>query len=117
MAERRTDDDLRDRLDQMERRIAGQIDRLTTRTFALLSVLVVVFLAVGAWSVVLTSRGDQANHALCALRGDLERRIEQSRGFLVEHPEGVAGVSAKVIQDGINNQSRTVKALGGLSCG
>lgn len=58
----------------------------------------------------------RTTRALCALRGDLEARIEQSKGFLVEHPEGVAGVSAKVIQDGIRNQQRTVHALRGLPC-
>lgn len=102
MADRRTDEALR---------------KFASRTFWILAALVVLQLAVGGWSVYLTSRGDQANRALCALRGDLDRRIEQSKGFLVEHPEGVAGVSAKVIQDGITNQTRTVKALSGLSCG
>jgi hypothetical protein len=58
-----------------------------------------------------------SNQALCSLRDDLERRIASSQAFLVANPEGVPGIPAKLIQDGIDNQQRTVDALGGLDCG
>jgi hypothetical protein len=55
-------------------------------------------------------------HALCALRGDLQQRIDSSTRFLVEHPQGIPGVSPKLIRDGIQNQRRTVHALRSLHC-
>lgn len=59
----------------------------------------------------------RTTHALCALRGDLETRINASTAYLKEHPEGIPGVSPKLIRDGIANQKRTVHALRSLSCG
>jgi hypothetical protein len=54
--------------------------------------------------------------ALCALRSDLEKRVESSRAFLLEHPDGIIGISPKTIQDGITNQERTISALSGIAC-
>jgi hypothetical protein len=76
-------------------------------------VLYLALFAFGAW----TYHDSRRNHqALCALRGDLQARIASSTSFLIAHPEGVAGISAKVIHDGIVNQQRTVRALHNLSC-
>ncbi len=54
--------------------------------------------------------------ALCALRADLQVRVDSSRAFLVDHPRGIPGISAKAIRDGIRNQQRTIVALAGISC-
>lgn len=54
--------------------------------------------------------------ALCALRNDLEVRVASSRSFLAEHPNGIPGISAKAIRDGIANQERTITALAGIDC-
>lgn len=54
--------------------------------------------------------------ALCALRVDLERRVATSRAFLVEHPNGIPGIPARTIRDGIVNQGRTITALAGIAC-
>ena len=54
--------------------------------------------------------------ALCALRSDLERRVQTSEKFLKEHPAGIPGIPAKTIRDGIRNQQRTITALAALSC-
>ena len=54
--------------------------------------------------------------ALCALRTDLERRVATSEAFLAEHPDGIPGISPKVIRDGIVNQQRTISALSGIDC-
>jgi hypothetical protein len=78
---------------------------------------VVLYIVVGGLSIW-TYRDSHSNRdALCALRADLQARIQTSTTFLVEHPEGVAGIPAKTIRDGIINQQRTVNALSGLSCG
>lgn len=58
----------------------------------------------------------RSNDALCVLRGDLEKRVESSREFLRDHPQGFAGITAREIQDGIANQQRTIAALAGLPC-
>lgn len=54
--------------------------------------------------------------ALCALRNDLEVRVAASKAFLVENPEGIPGIPPRQIQDGIDNQQRTINALAVLTC-
>lgn len=63
-------------------------------------------------------RRDEVNTtaALCALRVDVERRIESSQGFLKEHPDGIPGFNAAAVKASLVNSQRTVKALSGLTC-
>jgi hypothetical protein len=56
------------------------------------------------------------NRALCALRQDLEGRVEVSRRFLEENPDGIPGIPAKTLRDSIANQQRTILALAILNC-
>jgi len=58
----------------------------------------------------------ESHDALCVLRDDLERRVANSRAFLEEHPDGIPGIPAKTIRDGIRNQERTIEALDDISC-
>lgn len=57
----------------------------------------------------------QTHLALCALRSDLDRRadagekeLRRSRAFLASHPEGIPGISASLIREGIAAQKRQV---------
>lgn len=76
-------------------------------------VLAVVLLGSVVWVYV---NANVTGDALCALRGDLERRVETSKDFLVEHPKGIPGISAQTIKQGLANQQRTITALSGLNC-
>lgn len=62
------------------------------------------------------SRAAQTTDALCALRRDMQVRVDGGRAFLREHPNGIPGISAADIRDGIRNQQRTIKALAGIDC-
>lgn len=62
------------------------------------------------------ARSGQTTEALCALRSDLQARVEGSRRFLRDHPDGFLGVSAKEIRDAAANQQRTIAALSGIDC-
>lgn len=68
--------------------------------------------------VAKTSRddADRLEQALCSLRSDLEVRVASSRAFLEQYPDGIPGISPKLIQDGIDNQQRTIIALKDLHC-
>lgn len=71
-------------------------------------------------NVVLAHQNDAAlrtEHALCILRADLSARVDASRQFLIDNPDGFAGVPAATIQATIDSQSRTVVALQLLQCG
>lgn len=59
---------------------------------------------------------DRAIGALCTFRSDLERRYESGVQFLREHPDGVPGIPASVIQTSVNNQRDTLESLQGLPC-
>lgn len=77
---------------------------------------VVLYLLVGGLVLQTRSAADKNTRALCALRHDLKQRADSSAAFLVEHPNGVPDIPAKIIQDGIDNQRRTIKALSIISC-
>jgi hypothetical protein len=82
----------------------------------LIGLTVALALALGGVAFYTWDTASTSTRALCALRTDLERRVESSRTFLVEHPAGIPGIPVKTIQDGIRNQQRTIRALGGISC-
>jgi hypothetical protein len=82
----------------------------------LIGLTVALALALGGVAFYTWQTASTSTDALCALRTDLERRVESSQAFLVEHPEGIPGISVKTIQDGIKNQTRTIRALQGISC-
>jgi hypothetical protein len=77
-------------------------------------------LVVMAWQIKATrdlaAQGEEAHVALCALRVDLERRVQASQDFLREHPEGIPGIPTATIKQGIDNQKKTIDALGFLEC-
>lgn len=77
----------------------------------------VLFILFGGVVFYVWTNAEQNHSALCALRADLEERVADSVDFLVEHPEGAFGFTPAEIQDGIDNQTRTIKALDTLSCG
>jgi hypothetical protein len=77
---------------------------------------VVLYVFLGAAVLWTNHEAGVTRDALCALRGDLERRVASSERFLVEHPVGVPGIPASTIREGIINQRRTINALAGLSC-
>jgi len=58
----------------------------------------------------------ETQDALCALRLDVEQRVEGSREFLATHPNGFLGYSASAIQVSLEGQERTVAVLSDLSC-
>lgn len=59
----------------------------------------------------------QANtRALCAMRSDLQNRVDTASELLMTHPRGIAGIPAAVIQTTIVNEQHTIKALSPLSC-
>jgi hypothetical protein len=59
----------------------------------------------------------QNQTALCALRTDLERRVETSKQFLLDNPNGIPGISGATIRQSITNQESTIDALSNLNCG
>lgn len=95
---------------------------LRARAFAIAVTIVLVALVVFVWQDSSNKRAELAriasstNHALCTLRGDLARRVQDSRTFLKEHPEGIPGIPAAAIKQGIDNQQQTIDALASLDC-
>lgn len=90
--------------------------------------VVVALIAIGlvvnsvlVW-VALSQISDQSNanatstKALCVLRDDLQRRVKSSTDFLATHPNGIPGIPAKTIRDGLANQQRTITSLRSLKC-
>jgi hypothetical protein len=65
---------------------------------------------------VQVDRNNQTTEGVCALRADLERRVALGVKYLETHPNGALGLKPEEIRAGIDNQQRTVTALGDLDC-
>lgn len=54
--------------------------------------------------------------ALCALRSDLETRVQSGNDFLSKHPGGIPGIPVATIRASNANEERTIIALSPLPC-
>jgi TRAP-type C4-dicarboxylate transport system permease small subunit len=91
------------------RRIQRSLNVLITTT-------VLVFLALLGMGVYVYTATRNNTRALCAIKQDAEKRVSESQTFLVTHPQGIPGISASVIQRGIDNAQAQVKALSDVNC-
>lgn len=81
-------------------------------------------LALLAYTSVLRARDVRAiervavetNHALCALRHDLESRYVNGVEFLERNPNGIPGISPQDITRSLESQRSTLAALKSLPC-
>jgi hypothetical protein len=79
---------------------------------------IVLYLVMVGIGIKIWQDGKATTDALCTYRADLITRVNASIAFLSEHPDGLpeAGVTAKSISDGINNQQHAILALADLNC-
>lgn len=91
--------------------IQASLRKLTNATIILYVVAILIAVAAGFTA-------NQNREAACALRADVERRVDEGKNFLIAHPNGLPklGFSRAELQDTVDNQQRTVDALGGLIC-
>lgn len=63
-------------------------------------------------------KGETVNSSLCALRGDLQHRIDQSQDYITKHPDKLKqlGFTVPQAEKEVANQERTVAALSELNC-
>lgn len=99
-------------------RKAAQVVSTVTAFLVPLLVGAIVFLVLHSFSQDnrISRNATQATQALCALRADLQLRVDESVGFLKTHPTGILGVSAASINNTIDSQRRTIMALSVLAC-
>lgn len=88
--------------------------RKSLRRLAIATTVLYLVLIAGGLKVYFDARN--TTRALCTLRDDLTRRVQASTQFLKDHPNGIEGITPKLVLDGIANQTRTIKSLEGLSC-
>lgn len=79
--------------------------------------ILLVLLGVGIYSFRESTR---AESALCALRHDLELRVERSEQYLDDVEEGrrepIPGLTALDIRRSVDSNETTIRALDGLDC-
>lgn len=70
------------------------------------------------WRIVVTNAdtAGRAASALCALRADLDQRVQSGAAFLIAHPGGAFGISAASIRQSLDSQRRTIATLANLNC-
>lgn len=94
------------------------------RRLRLLTVAVLVCLAlcigIGVFAITQSIQvgedADRTTGALCALRVDLQSRVDQTETFLLSHPSGFAGIPRATLNQSLEGQKRTIAALRTLQC-
>lgn len=91
--------------------IQSSLRKLTAATIVLYVVAIVIALAAGYTA-------NMNRVAACSLRDGVERRVDNGRDFLANHPNGLPklGFTRSDIEKEIANQQRTVDSLGVLIC-
>lgn len=64
----------------------------------------------------LAKQGKQAHDGLCAFKGAEQKRLQTSRQFLRDNPNGIPGIPPSVIFNSISNSEQTVKSLEEIQC-
>jgi hypothetical protein len=61
-------------------------------------------------------QGAQTYQAVCTFRSDLEQRDAAAVAFLREHPDGVLGITGKVLASQVAQQQKAIHSLSALRC-
>ena len=88
--------------------------RKTLRLLVIATVL--LYLAVFGTGYYVYTIAQSNTKGLCALRTDAESRVDQSKQFLKEHPQGIPGISAEQLKRSTDNSKRTIAALESVRC-
>jgi len=82
--------------------------------------LLIIFALLGFTSAVaiyyIAKISAQNHEALCAQKFQAADQIKQTEDFIMEHPEGFAGVGPSVLRRGLIGPKRTVIALKDVNC-
>lgn len=90
--------------------------RINRSLHILIGATVFLYLAAVVLVLIVFSASKKQHDALCDLRQDRQRQVDNSRSFLREHPRGIPGITPSQIQQGIDIQQATVDALEPLGC-
>jgi hypothetical protein len=100
----------------MRRELLRWLHWLAAATVALYVATIAIAGAVVHQSRVAADESSRTKAALCTYRRNLQQAADSSARFLQAHPQGVAGISPEVIQQGIDRQRATVATLAVLKC-
>jgi hypothetical protein len=95
---------------------ARTLNRIAIATVVLYVLLCVAGVAVYLQIRISVRENETARKGLCALRADLGRRQLSSLEFLKAHPNGIPGIPASVIRNGVDNTAQTLEALQVVKC-
>lgn len=84
--------------------------------YILIAATVVLYLITAGLSVFVWSQSAKNTDALCSVRHDAERRVQQGSDFLIANPNGTKEIPTKIIQQSIDNAQQTVNSLSILHC-
>ena len=106
--------------DSPGKNLQGALRRLVTAT-------VVLYLGLAGLGVLVEYRTHESREviarvairtgeALCSFKTDIERQVKASEKFLKDHPDGIPGIPAPLIKQGIDNRKQTLASLKPLEC-
>jgi hypothetical protein len=95
---------------------AEMLDSIIRTLRVLVIATVVLYLLQFGGYIYIYVQSAEANKALCTFRANLAEEAAASNNFLLEHPEGVPGITPETIREGAHRQETAVTSLSGLSC-
>lgn len=84
--------------------------------YILIAATVVLYLFAAGLTIFVWSQSAKNTDALCSIRRDAEKRVEQGNQFLIDNPNGIPGISPKLLQQNVDNAQHTVNSLSILHC-
>lgn len=102
---------------EADRALMAYLHKLSRR----LTVVIVAAAVTVIWMYVQnrhrSQAGQEAHSALCVFKADLIKRAQLTDKLLQENPNGVGGITAKVLRNSSANQHATIDSLSILDCG
>jgi hypothetical protein len=108
---------LRQPATEKHRTIADELRfRLKILLYATILIYAVVIAAGFIGWYINHQQASKTERALCSLKAELQRRVDNTQAFLVKYPHGLDGLSKADLTKSIQDTQRTIDALSILNC-
>lgn len=95
-------------------RTTADVLRRSLRRLVIATIVLYLLLGGVVWYVYGVARDN--TDGLCAFRNDVAGRVEGSKQFLIDHPDGSGDITPELLKATITQGQQTVKALSSVNC-
>jgi len=82
----------------------------------LIALTIILYIVVGGMAVLTYRQSLRNTRALCTIRQTAVDRSQQTQAFLIDHPNGISGITVEDLKRSIQSYQATVRALSDVDC-